>query len=155
MNNTTLLLIIVLCSLMAIIIKGLQEIIILIKFQKWPNTRTNPTPGDLIIKNYFLKIIYNYLIQLIIIEFFMNMYIRTIIDSIIYHNYNFVLLIIIYFINVKLMDLVIRVIRADTAMDDICIINFSLSIRYLVFVLIIILPIGPVALLINFVLFYK
>jgi hypothetical protein len=132
-----------------------EGIVILIKFQKWPNTRRNLAPGDLIIKNYFLQIKDKYSIQLIIIEFFLNMYIRTIIDSIIYHNYNFVLLFIIYFINAKLMDLVIRVIQADTAMNDVSIINFLLSIRYIVFGLIIILSFGTVALLINFVLFYK
>jgi hypothetical protein len=62
--------------------KGIQRILFMVKSDQW-RTRTNPTEDDLTMKNYLLRIIYKYSIELTINEYFFNVYIRTIVDSII------------------------------------------------------------------------
>jgi hypothetical protein len=42
---------------MAIVMKGIQRILFMIKLGQWP-ARTNPTAHDLMMKNYLLRIIY-------------------------------------------------------------------------------------------------
>jgi len=63
----------------------MQPLLYMIKIQQW-SIGTNPTANDLAIKQYLLSIMYSYSICLIMVECFFNIYIRTLLDSIIYHN---------------------------------------------------------------------
>jgi hypothetical protein len=131
----------------------MQRLLYMIKVQQW-SIRTNPTANDLAIKQYLLSIMYSYSIYLIMIECFLNIYTRTLLDSIIYHNSVLLLITMLYFINVKCSGLVIRFMRSDNQMDDISVAHFALNMRYLVLVLLIVFVIGSLLFFINFI-FYK
>jgi hypothetical protein len=131
----------------------MQRLLYMIKVQQW-SIRTNPTANDLAIKQYLLSIMYSYSIYLIMIECFLNIYTRTLLDSIIYHNSVLLLITMLYFINVKCSGLVIRFMRSDNQMDDISVAHFALNMRYLVLVLLIVFVIGSPLFFINFI-FYK
>jgi hypothetical protein len=125
----------------------------MVKAHQWP-IRTNLTPNDLANKQYLLSILYSYSIYLIMIECLLNIFTRTLFDSIISY-YNSVLLItMLYFINVKCTDLVIRFIRSDNQMNDIFVVNFALNVRYFMLALLVFFILGSLSLFINFI-YYK
>jgi hypothetical protein len=131
----------------------MQRLLYMIKVQQW-SIRTNPTANDLAIKQYLLSIMYSYSIYLIMIECFLSIYTRILLDSIIYHNSVLLLITMLYFINVKCSGLVIRFMRSDNQMDDISVAHFALNMRYLVLVLLIVFVIGSLLFFIHFI-FYK
>ncbi|UJR28681.1 hypothetical protein I4U23_009910 [Adineta vaga] len=146
------LLLIILCCSMTIGIKLVEQMLHMVSTKQW-RFRKNASENDLAAKRYLLSIKHRYSICLITIEFLLNLFTRTLFDSIMY-QYCVLLITIVYFTNFKCTHSIITFIRSDPQMDEISIVYFLLKIRSLGFFMFIGTSIGAFLLYINFI-YYK
>lgn len=120
---------------MAILIKTIQQSLHMVKIGEWL-IRINPAPYDLANKQYLLSIMYSYSICLFMNECLLNIFTRTLLDSVISYHYSLLFIIMIYLSNKKCTDVAIRFI---------IIVNFLLNVRYLNLVLLVVSIIGSLS----------
>ena len=99
-------------------LQTMERLLYLIKMNDW-RLRSNPSAEDIRRKIYLIRISHHYLIELIMINFLLNLFTATVLDSLLSYEYSIASITIFNFIVIKSTNFATILLRSDLRSDDV------------------------------------